>query len=336
MKLIHSKNIKTEEYPDYKTIISNTDSTKFGECFTKMMSKRHEITHALYELSNVNIIGGWGLITNLRENADHHQIGWNDEQISIAKVKYDEKILKKPELALDGEFISLLWPGIYTYGHWLYDVLPRIFLCTEILTKNLKLILPDNLHNNYYQLLEKIGISYVAHNLENGISIEKLIIPSFTSYGLLYPLDFHKKCYEKFFPSIFKNTDPQKKYFLNHVTQTSSDSPRQLTENISMQDPLELVCDFITPSELSIESQIDLFSNAEAIAGVDSSAMHNLIMSGDGSKQLIIASAHRVNLLHLNISALKDTNLYINESTTPTNQIQPDIDFIRKFFNGEI
>ena len=72
------------------------------------------------------------------------------------------------------------------------------------------------------------------------------------------------------------------------------------------------------------------------MAGVDSSAMHNLIFCDEGSKQMIISSSKRLNLIHSNISALRETNLYLNETNDNLDCIKANINFVVDFMSEKI
>ena len=201
---------------------------------------------------------------------------------------------------------------------------------------DVNLILPKNLHENYYGMLDLFKISYKKINFVKKLKFEKLYVPGFTSRGIRYPLSFSKDCYKHFVKNLTREIRDNKPCFVRHTTQTSNKDPRILDNERELIETISGFAKVISPAEHLITKQIQLFSGKKNLAGVDSSAMHNLIFCDEGSKQMIISSSKRLNLIHSNISALKETNLYLNETNDNLDCIQANINFVVDFMSEKI
>jgi capsular polysaccharide biosynthesis protein len=267
--------------------------------------------------------------------SEFEKLGWSRSNVEHAKINYGRFNNNEIDL-IDGEYLFLSWPGIHTYGHWLYDILPRIYLFKSVIGLDVDLILPKNLHANYYEMLDLFKISYKKINFDKKLKFEKLYVPGFTARGIRYPLSFSSDCYKHFGKNLTREIGDNKPCFVRHTTQTSIKDPRILDNERELIETISGFAKVISPAEHSITKQIELFSGKKNLAGVDSSAMHNLIFCDEGSKQMIISSSKRLNLIHSNISALKETNLYLNETNDNLDCIQANINFFVDFLSEKI
>jgi capsular polysaccharide biosynthesis protein len=327
---VNSKLIHEDDFACNGIILPYDSPSKFKNSIELARSSASPLLHEVYELNDVAIFGGWGYIPTISDLTEYRKLGWSRDHVNYAENMYGGKTAENLRM-IDGEYLFLSWPGIFTYGHWIYDLLPRIYLYKKLVGKNIDLILPHNIHSNLYELLDLLQIGYVKIDFERGVRFRNLYVPSFTSYGIQYPISFHRECYDDLFKNVKREPSQGLSYYLQHITQSSINQPRVLSNEDDLLRELTEKSSIINPGNISMAEQFKVFSGKKRIAGVDSSALHNLILCDQGSEQLVISSEKRINYLHLNISALKDTDLYLDESDSNLDAIRANVEFFRNF-----
>ena len=207
---------------------------------------------------------------------------------------------------LSGRVVSLLSGGgaNKNYWHWLFDVLPKLFMVSKIYTLEEidYFLFPDTSEKFQRESLDLIGIphkkrlssKYYRHfsadeiivpdhpnNFKNDPSLDSLNIPNWI-------FEYLKKIFVK--NLIFKEF-PKKIY----IDRSDSKSGHRHLRKIINED---LVRDFllknnfkvITLSKLKFEDQIALFYGAEIIIGLHGAGFANIVFSRNSTKVIELKS----------------------------------------------
>jgi hypothetical protein len=201
------------------------------------------------------------------------------------------KLLKKTNLKI----LSVLTGGggNANYFHWLFDVLPRIFLFKKLfnLKQVDKILVPNIKYRFQYQTLKLLNIKkYQIINNESykhicGKEVYATSHPSENSENISPILiDFLKK-------SFLKKTDNIKKKIIKKIYIDRSDSKSQIRDYRSITNEEEIFNYLkkkgfikVKLAELDFIEQVYLFYNANCIFGLHGAGFSNLIFCKKNTK----------------------------------------------------
>ena len=214
------------------------------------------------------------------------------------------RFLKK----LNGTVFSLLTGGggNSNYWHWLYDVLPRLYLLKKIidfdkidfflfpaLNKKFQIESLDILKIPKYKRISSLKYRHIN---------SKEIITTDHPYNILndpfqdsdnipnWIVNFLK---ESFLPSRKNNNLPRKFFIDRKDAPAAHNKLRFIINENEVKDILRLHgFEPITLSDLSFMDQVSLFNNAEYIVGLHGAGFSNLAFCKKGTKVLEIRSDH--------------------------------------------
>ena len=88
---------------------------------------------------------------------------------------------------LKGKWISLLHPGSENFMHWVSEVMPRLFLESE-LSEDVGILVDDSLPSNMYDLLKIACFKRTIYKVSKYelVTVDILICPSLCNYSLLW------------------------------------------------------------------------------------------------------------------------------------------------------
>ena len=287
--------------------------------------RRHSprIELAIYEHSCVQLEGAYGFLRSEHDLLNPFELNstWYRGHVEEYLAQYPSASNAKDIVLVDRPVLSLLWPGIYTYGHWLLDVIPRLYLALQHFGPTvfeLDVLLPATLPQFARNILSDLGFKN-HYSVVNDVrySFESLFVPSHTRNLLTFPVDFHKAAIAWAKPRLTSSATEEivpknSKYYVVHTTMTSEHDPRQLKNNVEIEKLLEARnFNVFNPLKFSIPQQIHNFSQATCCIGVDSSAMHNLIFASQRCDQVILSSPSRMNYVHLLVSSITNSSTYV-------------------------
>ncbi|MCJ2082335.1 glycosyltransferase family 61 protein [Methylobacterium sp. J-090] len=226
-----------------------------------------------------------------------------------------------PVRKVEGLSVAFVSNAYQIYGHWLLDILPRLWIAIEIYGVNraANFIIPNGTPRFAVEIIrEYFGISTsVNFDLDReNLLLETAVIPS-------VPHNDH------FFHSIMNEFVD---WLLSHpkvisAMETRTKSPQLIyvtrrkfrgvstsyVRSISNEEQvLELVKDLgftvVSPEELPWSDQIALFSQARVIAGEDGSGLHNAIFSPAGTAVVCLNPANQV---QVSITALRGQQITV-------------------------
>ena len=275
----------------------------------------------------------WSIITNdfyifsdferyLSQYKHYKQIILQESKIKKISQSIDE---------INGTFF--LFGSEENYWHFLIDFIPRLICLKYIPLKNIKVIIPDNLPDKYLNFIINVcslininNVVFYKLNQENLIyNFEKLYFVSKPS------IEFTSS----FLKRIFKNKIINKRNKNLYVKRGKTPRRKVLNESEVINVLKEYHYDVIDCYELTIEEQIDIFSQSRNIIMPSGAAMANLIFVPDNINVVEIRSnldgdySNKINLQNR-------FSLFLFENTEKIgDQLRKDIiiniDELRKF-----
>lgn len=215
----------------------------------------------------------------------------SENYLSMAHHPAKRDYLKTIELDLA---MPILRPGDHIYGHWLIDILPRLYLLRKIVDiRGIKIVVRHDIPKFALSMLELMGVrdkdivffnpntqnlkckvAYYVTNLRKDQKIHPLI-EDFSNWFKDIILDVPGRSY-----TINKDA---KKIFISR-SNWEKPSPRRVCVNaLSIEALLSSKgWKILHPQELRLVEQVMYFANAEIIFGEEGSGLHNSIfMEGD-------------------------------------------------------
>ncbi|WP_331297291.1 glycosyltransferase family 61 protein [Methylobacterium hispanicum] len=226
-----------------------------------------------------------------------------------------------PIREVDGQSVVFVSNAYLVYGHWLLDILPRLWIATQLyhVDAAANFILPNGTPSFALDIMsEYFGIdAFMSFDIEREtLLIEEAIMPSlphndhffhpimneFVEWLLVHPsvIAAETKC----------NSAPELIYITRKGFRDVSTSYKR---SISNEDQvLELVeslgFSVVSPEQLSWSEQIFLFSRALIIAGEDGSGLHNAVFSPGNASVICL---NPVNQVQVTIAALRNQQITV-------------------------
>lgn len=210
------------------------------------------------------------------------QIG---NKMSISFFSYNN-ILDESAFYFDGEHSG-------HYGHFIMETLPRLWCWDEFDLTNLRFVTHDK-KPFVKNFLVPFGISEEnLYELKLPTLVKDLLIAK-QPYVLEKSISFNAKKVWKHISDFFDKRLSRGKVY---VSRLKFGKQRILINENEVEDVFkEYGFNVIYPEELPIEEQIDIFRNAEIIAGPSGSALYNLVFAKEVSHALILVSDRFITL----------------------------------------
>ena len=227
------------------------------------------------------------IITSLKQ---HNYLAISSEWLNNGGLSEIEKRSKsKKEKYLDGDYILLSRKGDNIYGHWLIDILPKVYLAERYKSAYFKYILSSDTPEYVYDLLEIFGVGRERLYSWNR-NDEVLKLPHiYTVSALRYGNFFHKeiKNYADYIVKHFgiSETAPLRKIYISRRAWKSTQKNIRVLENsIELEESArKMGFEVIRPEDYPFEEQVRIFNESSIVIGEDGSAMHNSIFSQAGT-----------------------------------------------------
>lgn len=268
------------------------DASCFSESEVVLLDKKH----AYHEFKTI------GSLQGIAECCDYRIL------VKDTLKEYEIKVPRKSVNLPKGVFLSGLFSG--NYYHFVFSIIAKTELL-EYIPKDVPLLVDNNVKQfESYQSLLRIcntagrEIIYLDTNVCYQVGNLYLIsIPSFLAPNV-YPGVVDKPEYTQFdielfrtfrnriISSVSKNPDLPKRIFLSR----KNASLRRLFNEIECQKLLETYgFKTIYPEDLTFEQQVQIFNNAEMIAGGSGAAFTNLLYCSEGCR-IIMFIGYKVSL----------------------------------------
>lgn len=325
---------------DTKNLFALSSSTLSPiPAFMKAVKNASKTKIGYYELKDIVILGAPGLILDPCRKVIWFgkALGWSLERlksclisqfgiesIGNSEVFIDEKKLLPIKFgnSIDaGELISA--PGYAVYGHWLLDVIPRLYCvrhCENI--TGIPLLAPKPLPwaNDFIQAMGYRLEDF--HQLIAGQSlfVRTLKVHALARSGFVLDRDLSTNAWSMLIKGLMeKSTETKLSYAYNcriFVSRSLWLKKRWLRNS-------EMIHAFLTangysivcPEKYSLTEQMRIFSAAETVIGEDGSGLHNIIYSSQPNGRLGVINMGRTNLWHAGISLAKGWSLAYADAT---------------------
>lgn len=215
---------------------------------------------------------------------------------------------------LPGVVCNVSSAGLRIYGHWIVDLMPRLYK-----------VLKSGISVDYYiisspemawqkQILEALEVSFDKvifwDPKEKVIISDQMIIPTFDRFNSEVRaelMDVHKFLREKY-ASAELQAPPTKKLY---VSRTQWGGSRNLA-NRSQIDDIFKDCGFevVMPEKLSFIEQIRLFAQASVVVGECGSGMHNCVYCRAGTRVGLLQSNTNHNFLQAQIGMFASHDIF--------------------------
>ena len=188
---------------------------------------------------------------------------------------------------------AAIGPGFDVYGHWLVDILPRLYLleAAGFPIDDLSFLIPNSTPAFGLDWLKLLGLSesqFVRYdpNLET-VRVEELLVPTMVNnnarvsslFGNI--VKFLQLRLTRTHPSLFEGGG-HRKIFLSRSKASQS---RQLANRARIEDiATKAAFEIVLPEQLSLLAQIRVFVEAKELVGEYGSALHGSIFSSPGTK----------------------------------------------------
>ncbi|MBC8080272.1 MAG: glycosyltransferase family 61 protein [Gorillibacterium sp.] len=184
-----------------------------------------------------------------------------------------------PVQSISGNVAVLTKIGSSNYYHWMYDVLPRIYLlaCSGVSID--RYIVSEGLQPFQYETLEALGIGkhqLIESHANFHIQAERLIVPS---------IGFGQKWVYHFLRSKFLQQKPQQSRRL-YISRTNTVGRVIVNEAEVIQELKGYGFETVYPEQLSVTEQSKLFASAAYVVAPTGSALTNLTFCSSEVKVL--------------------------------------------------
>ncbi len=223
----------------------------------------------------------------------------------LGQPEVDDNPLIRPRsnrVVIDEPVLMVFGPGCGTYGHWLLDFLPRIFIAKQLLGRALDdfvLPLPSDLPAWAVRMVPFFcGIApsrfrfFSRH--DDLLLCRRACLPSYAHGGMYAPHPLMRTFYEQFdHPDTPR---PKRRICISRRDQEAlaGDSgrvfeARAMMERMAVAQGFELV----QPERLSFPEQIALFRSASCILGEHGSGMHGAVFADPGTIVAVVRAPQR-------------------------------------------
>lgn len=225
-----------------------------------------------------------------------------------------------PETSLDYA-INLARPGDFIFGHWLIDILPRLWLLkTRSETHELKYVIRAGLPGFVKQMLHAIDIApedIVEHNPNTAnLHIKRAVYVTNLRLGeVIHPrlADFadwwmksvrsHKKVSDEPMPPLSKRD----KLFISRRHLNKANPHRVCENNEELETFFEQEMGFtlISPQKFTLYEQVELLENTEFLFGEEGSGMHNSLFCSADTKVAVFRNRRNQGLIQSGLCRCK-------------------------------
>jgi hypothetical protein len=212
------------------------------------------------------------------------------------------------------------------YFHWLVECLPKLLFIDDLkLFKDAPLLIPAGLHRNLAAALDRININnrqLICIEPNSACQVDRLICPSALSRIVdryegspVFNVDIvlsHK--WISGVANLLKgntnyNKKPWRRLFLTRKKGLRSLGNREQVESMLFERGFEI----IEVDGMSLDAQIELFSQASMIVAPTGAALTNLLFCQPGTKVIIFMSNHEVTNFYFwpNLAAIVNLDVKI-------------------------
>lgn len=257
---------------------------------------RHDTNFSFPALGLLKISQGEVLNTGVVLDPNSGTFIASSQQFDAAQIQNFSYTPKSRHSVRLDHVVPLLRPGDQIYGHWLVDILPRVWLtlgCVDI--RKLKFLVKHNVPAYALKLMELLGIPskniyrWKPENNTEALSASNIYLPSNLRYQqFVHPLfaSFADYLKTKVLGVPFEQAEPSRKLFIsrkgwrdkqnNHVRSLLN---AEEVEKFFVDRDFEV----FFPENHSLAEQARIFAGASVIVGEEGSGLHNSLFMAPGT-----------------------------------------------------
>jgi capsular polysaccharide biosynthesis protein len=192
-----------------------------------------------------------------------------------------------PVRKIKGAAVMLSGPGYAVYGHWLVDILPRLWVLKEAgyAPAQLSYIIPSQAPGFITQLLETFGISreqIISYDEQQEyLEVSELLLPtnlrraSRLHDGMADARDY---LLSRAPQHVRQSTEPGRHRIF--VSRRNADPSRTMLNRQRIEEmAVSAGYEIVFPEEVGFTDQIDLFANCSIVMGEYGSGLHNTLFA---------------------------------------------------------
>lgn len=181
-----------------------------------------------------------------------------------------------------GTALPLCGPGIYNYGHFIYDGLAGALMHHQLLNGRAKLVGPP-LRKWQAEILEALGVYRHYVPISVPTQFNKIVSTTMLSMHVSYPSRFVRPLFDQIrFHFGMEPSRANAKIFLSRGTDTKK---RVLTNRAEVEELMtHLGFEVVSPDLLSFREQVTLMASARIVVGEAGAGMANIGFCDPGAK----------------------------------------------------
>jgi hypothetical protein len=210
-----------------------------------------------------------------------------------------------------GEAVVMSAPGQEIYGHWLLDIVPRLYVLGQTSYQTQKIYfhnIPDWAY--YFVKAMRIDPARLRNHPARFFKVDSAIVPTGSKSGYRLGSVSLKAAWSQLLefyetPEMAEDLLGAKIFFTRrHLAGNNRRSVANLDEIEACM--VRRGYKVVAPESLSIPQQIRLMRDARVVVGEDGSALHNIIFCDPGARLGVLTLPERSNLWHLGICQILD------------------------------
>ena len=233
----------------------------------------------------------------------------------------------KETIVLDSVF-PILRPGDHIYGHWVTDILPRLWVLShKIDLASVTMVVRHNIPSFALKMLELFGvpqsnICLFNPNLQNLRCKRAYYATNLRKDQISHPMmgrfsDHWTKIVKASMPSAPGTPKTGEKVYISRGKWIKP-SPHRVCLNSEELEDFFLAQDewhVVHPQDLSLGEQLEVFSNAKVVVGEEGSGLHNSLFMPSESHVISLRNTHNFGLIQSGLCRVKSqTEHFVFES----------------------
>ena len=310
----------------------NSETRKSKQAFKNLLAEANGRPVGTFTITDCCVIGWGGMVIDpIRQICwIGRSIGWNHSRlIELDAVNDLVEVVDEETILIASDWISgslpgsncgstenaflMAQPGFGIYGHWLIDVLPRLYFASgHTRWKDSALIAPA-IPAWGAEMARAYGVDFGRHLAVKNravVRIKELSIFSCIKYGVVLDKPLANAVWD-----VLRLAFARDDIDIPGVSEKVYVSRSSMQTDRRFRNAQEIERYFrsegwmvLYPEQLSLASQAAIFAQASVIAGDDGSALHNSIYSKPGTK-ILCMNFERNNMFHASVANVLEHKL---------------------------
>lgn len=326
--------IVKEKYEKY----INTDFKKDKNLSVKVIENGFVLPVNKYYNPNKTLCGTGGVVdSNYNYIENSAMLAYNMSNRLYGSYKFNKKKVEYID-----ESVIYINHFIHQWGHYLLDVINRLWYILDKNTENLKFVYTvrtnheDCIKENYLEILELLGIKKENLIRVNKVTqFKKIIIPE----ASLYPGKYFTIEYKKIFDRIIDNANVTINYPKKNIYCSRSKFKKAQKKEIG-EEKLESIFnengfESVYFENMDVREQINIINNSNIIVAVSGTIPHNILFARNNPKVVILNKTYKLNLHQFLINQVSNVNAdFIDVNISPMPVLYGMGPFIMKVTNN--